>query len=259
MKIIKPMNKIKFTLTFLLALGFGALTIQAQELTAKEIVQNANDKVNGKTSKGSMKMTIVRPDWSREVEMKLWSKGTDFYLIYITAPVKDKGQVFLKRYNEMWNWMPSISRMIKIPPSMMGQSWMGSDFTNDDLVKLNSIVDDYEHSIIGSENIGGYDCYKIQLIPKENAAVVWGKIIMWISKKDFYEMKADYFDEDGNLVNEMTASDVKQFGDRTLPAKMVMVPLDKPGNKTIMETLDMEFNAPIDDGFFSQQNMKRVK
>jgi outer membrane lipoprotein-sorting protein len=258
MKIIKPMNKIKFTITFLLAIVFGAYAVKAQDLTAKEIVQKANDKINGQTIQGRMKMTIVRPDWSREVEMKLWSKGTDFYIIYITAPVKDKGQVFLKRYNEMWNWMPTISRMIKIPPSMMGQSWMGSDFTNDDLVKMNSIVDDYNHTILGSETVGGLDCYKIQLIPKPEAAVVWGKIDLWISKKEFYEMKADYFDEDSNLVNQMTASDIKQLGDRTLPAKLVMVPVDKPGNKTIMETLEMEFNKPIDDAFFSQQNMKRV-
>ncbi len=253
------MNKLKILLSVIFILAVGVASIKAQELTAKEIVQKANDKVNGKTSKGIMKMTIVRPDWSREVEMKLWSKGTDYYIIYITAPVKDKGQVFLKRLNEMWNWMPTISRMIKIPPSMMGQSWMGSDFTNDDLVKMNSIVDDYDHSILGSEEVGGYDCYKIQLIPKPEAAVVWGKIIMWISKKEFYEMKAEYFDEDGNVVNKMTASDIKQFGDRTLPAKMVMVPVDKPGNKTIMETIEMEFNAPIDDGFFSQQNMKMIK
>ena len=241
------------------ALLFLSNVIEAQQLSAIEIVKRANDKVNGKSSQGTVKMTIVRPEWTREVAMKTWSKGTDFYMIYITAPVKDVGQVFMKRYNDMWNWMPSIARMIKIPPSMMSQSWMGSDFTNDDLVRMNSIVDDYDHSIIGSETVGNLDCYKIQLIPKPEAAVVWGKIIMWISKDDYYEMKGEYYDEDGKLINTMTSSNIKQLGDRKLPSKSVMVPVDKPGNQTIREMVDLQFNLPIDDSFFSQQNMKSVR
>ena len=231
----------------------------AQELSAKEIVQRANDKANGNTNQGTMKMTIVRPDWSREVTMKSWSKGTEFYLIYITAPVRDKGQVFMKRELDMWNWMPSINRMIKLPPSMMGQSWMGSDFTNDDLVRMNSIIDDFTHTITGSEVVEGYDCYIIELIPKPDAAVVWGKINLWVSKDDYYELKGEYFDEDGVLINQMASSDIRQMGDRMLPARMVMMPVDKPGNQTILEMIDVVFNKPIDDDFFSQQNMKNVR
>jgi outer membrane lipoprotein-sorting protein len=191
--------------------------------------------------------------------MKSWSKTTVYSMIYITAPAKDKGQVFLKRGNEMWNYMPSIDRMIKIPPSMMSQSWMGSDFTNDDLVRMNSIVEDYTHQIIGSDLIEEYLCHKIELIPKPEAAVVWGKIHLWISKKEYYEMKAEYFDEEGALVSTMTASDIKLMGDRSLPARMVMIPADKPGNQTILEMVDVVFNKPIDESFFSQQNMKNVK
>ena len=239
-----------------LAITFPSIS---QELTAKEIIQRANDKATGNTSQGTMKMTIVRPDWSREVSMKSWSKGTDYYLIYITEPVKDKGQVFMKRDQDMWNWMPSINRMIKLPPSMMGQSWMGSDFTNDDLVRMNSIIDDFSHEIIGSEKIEGYDCYIIELIPKPEAAVVWGKIKLWIAKTEFYEMKGEYYDEDLVLVNTMTSSNIKNMGNRTLPSKMVMVPVDKPGNQTILETIEIIFDQPIDESFFSQQNMKNVK
>jgi outer membrane lipoprotein-sorting protein len=236
-----------------------AASAHSQALTAKEIVDKANKKANGETSQGSMKMSIVRPGWSREVTMKSWSKTTEYYLICITAPAKDKGQVFLKRQNEMWNYMPSIDRMIKIPPSMMSQSWMGSDFTNDDLVRMNSIVEDFDHTLTGTEIIGGYECYKIELIPKPEAAVVWGKIILWISKDEFYEMKGEYYDEDGNMVNSMIASDIRQMGDRSLPSRMVMVPADKPGNQTILEMIDVVFNKPIADDFFSQQNMKNVK
>ena len=255
---MKLLHLIKIILLALCSLLYAELA-RSQSLTAKEIVDRANQKANGETSQGTMKMTIVRPGWSREVTMKSWSKTTEYYMIYITAPAKDKGQVFLKRQNEMWNYMPSIDRMIKIPPSMMSQSWMGSDFTNDDLVRMNSIVEDFEHKLIGEEIIEGYECYMIELMPKPEAAVVWGKIILWISKKDFYELKGEYFDEDGVLVNSMTSSNIQQMGDRSLPSKMVMIPADKPGNQTILEMLDVVFNKPIDESFFSQQNMKNVK
>jgi len=235
------------------------LTIQAHSQDATTIVQKANDLAMGKTSSGTMTMTIERPSWTRSVSMKSWSKGTDYYLILITEPARDKGQVFLKRLTDMWNYMPAIGRMIKIPPSMMSQSWMGSDFTNNDLVKMNSLVEDYTHKIIGGENIGGYDCYKIELIPKANAAVVWGKIVMWIAKNEFYELKSEFFDEDMKLVNTQTADDIRQFGDRKLPARMEMVPADKEGNKTILQMEDMRFNMDLPDSFFSQQNMEKVK
>jgi outer membrane lipoprotein-sorting protein len=149
--------------------------------------------------------------------------------------------------------------MIKLPPSMMGQSWMGSDFTNDDLVRMNSIIDDFSHEIVGSEKTDGLECYIIELIPKPEAAVVWGKIKLWISKSEFYQMKGEYFDEEMVKVNTMTSSNIKKLGNRTLPSKMVMVPVDKPGNQTIMETIDIIFDKPIDESFFSQQNMKNVR
>ncbi len=252
---MKLSAKVLLAFAFLVS-GFYSFS---QDMTAREIVKRAHDKANGKTSQGTMKMRIVRPDWSREVVMKAWSKGTEYYLIYITEPVKDKGQVFMKREQDMWNWMPSINRMIKLPPSMMGQSWMGSDFTNDDLVRMNSIIDDFTHDIVGSEVIEGYDCYIIELIPNPDAAVVWGKIRLWISKADYYELKGEYFDEDMALINIMTSSNIKKLGDRMLPSKMMMVPVDKPGNQTILETIETTFDKPIDESFFSQQNMKNIK
>lgn len=233
------------------------LATQAQD--AKDIIKKANDLSLGVTSQGTMTMTIERPKWSRTVTMKSWSKGTDYYLILITAPARDKGQVFLKRDKDMWNWMPAISRMIKLPPSMMSQSWMGSDFTNDDLVKMNSIVEDYIHKLLGEETVNGMNCYKIELMPKENAAVVWGKVIMWVEKDEYFQMKAEYYDEDMYLVNTMIADNITQYNDRKLPAHMEMIPADKDGNKTIMDMSDMIFNMEIPDNFFSQQNMKRVK
>lgn len=226
---------------------------------ATEIIKKSNDNINGLTSKSISKMTIIRPDWTREVEMKTWSKGTEYYLIYITSPARDKGQVFLKRDLELWNWMPSIGRMIKLPPSMMMQSWMGSDFTNDDLLKQSSIVKDYKHKIIGEEKIEGHDCWIIELIPHPDAPVVWGKIVMHVTKEHYLQVKVEFFDETLELVNTMIGSNIQDVGDRSIPKKMEMTPADKPGNKTIFEYSKIKFNESISSSFFSKQNMKRVK
>lgn len=227
--------------------------------TAKEIVAKSYEMVNGKTSKSVMSMTIVRPTWSRTIEMKSWSKGTDYSMVIITAPAKEKGQVFLKRQKEMWNWVPRINRMIKLPPSMMTQSWMGSDFTNDDLVNQASIVKDYTHKILGNEKIAGYDCYKIEMIPNPDAPIVWGKVITWISKDGYMTLKNEYYDEDEELVNLEQASDIKKMGDRTIPTKFTITPKDKEGNQTILEFKEMEFDIEIADDFFSQQKMKTIR
>jgi outer membrane lipoprotein-sorting protein len=253
------MIKNKIALVAFIFLMIIITPLAGQELTAREIIAKADKKNRGKTSVGTMEMKIVRPGWERSVEMKSWSKGDDFFLIYITAPAKEKGQVFLKRQKEMWNWVPSIERMIKLPPSMMMQSWMGSDFTNDDLVKQSSIVKDYDQTLLNDEVVREKLCYKIQLDPLPEAPVVWGRIISWVTKDDFIIWKTEYYDEDIELVNEENAYDLKDFGDRVLPSRMEVFPVDKPGNKTIILLKEMKFNTPIDDDFFSQQNMKIMK
>ncbi|HWB23961.1 MAG TPA: outer membrane lipoprotein-sorting protein [Chitinophagaceae bacterium] len=242
----------------LLPVCLFAMNGYSQQENATDIVRKANDLMNGASSQSTATMTITRPTWTRTVGMKTWSLGSDYYMILITAPAQDKGQVFLKRQTEMWNWMPSISRIIRIPPSMMGQNWMGSDFTNNDLVKANSIVDDYTHTILGSEVVEGFDCYKIQLIPKTNAAVVWDKIVVWIAKGKYYMLKAEYYNEDGQLVNREIQSDIKRFGDRDLPSKLVMTPVSEPGKQTTILFQQLAFNMPMKQEFFSQQNMKSL-
>ena len=142
----------------------------AQE--AKEVVKKADEKAKGKTSVASITIQTIRPGWTREMSVKGWTKGNDLTLILVLAPAKEKGVVFLKRKKEVWNWIPSIERNIKMPPSMMSQSWMGTDFTNDDLVKEASILEDYNHSFLNEVTVDGRNCYKIQLIPKPKAAVV---------------------------------------------------------------------------------------
>jgi outer membrane lipoprotein-sorting protein len=183
----------------------------SQELSAEKIVKNAYDLMQGESNYAELKMIIHRPKWNRSISMKSWAKGNDYSLIYITAPAKEQGQVFLKRESEMWNWLPSINRMIKIPPSMMMQSWMGSDLTNDDLINESSVVNDYDHKNLGIEKVSGYECYKIELIPHEQAPVVWGKIISWISTDDFFTLKNEYYDEGGELKNIETLSGIKNM------------------------------------------------
>ncbi|NOY37030.1 MAG: outer membrane lipoprotein-sorting protein [Chlorobi bacterium] len=231
----------------------------AQEPTAREVVQKSYDLMRGKSSYSEITMKIIRPKWERTLSFKAWAKGTKYSMIYVTAPAKEKGQVFLKRDKEMWNWIPSIERTIKIPPSMMMQSWMGSDMTNDDLVKESSIVDDYDQEMSGTETIEGYECYKITLIPKEESAVVWGKIVSWISKKSYFTLRNEYYDEDGYLVNTEILSEIKNVGDRTIPTYFEMIPEDKPGQKTTMEFTSIKFNIPLDDNFFSLQNIRKVR
>jgi outer membrane lipoprotein-sorting protein len=250
------MQKLFLIPLFSLLFSFGKINEQPD---VTEIVRKANDLMTGRSSESIAAMTIVRPAWTRKVNMKTWSLGNDYYMVLITAPPQDKGQVFLKRFNEMWNWMPSISRIIRIPPSMMGQNWMGSDFTNNDLVKANSIVNDYTHKILGNETVEGYDCYKIELTPKADAAVVWDQIIVWIAKEKYFMLKAEYYNEEGELVNREIQSDVRHFGDRDLPAKLVMIPVKEKGKQTVLEFQQLKFNVPLKQDFFSQQNMKNIR
>jgi outer membrane lipoprotein-sorting protein len=248
------MRHIFFTL-----LLFGTTSLTAQNLSATDIVKRSDENRRGKSSYSEITMTIVRPSWTREIGIKAWSKGTDFSLTLITSPARDKGQTFLKRRKDLWNWQPSISRMIKMSSSVMGQSWMGSDFTNDDMVRESSVVNDYTHQLAGREKVREFDCYKIILTPKENAAVVWGKVITWICVKDFVEIKTESYDEDDELVNTFNAYDIKTYGNRRLASRMEVIPADKPNQKTVMTVHKYEFDIPIEDSFFSQQNMQRVQ
>lgn len=250
------LKKITIIILFIAFVPF--ISARAQTLTATEIIKKADEKGRGSTSQGEMTMTIVRPDWTRSVTMKSWQKGTEYAMILITAPAKDKGQVFLKIKTDMWNWVPSIEKTIKIPPSMMMQSWMGSDFTNDDLVRESSIVKDYTHKLLGTDTVRTQACYKIELTPLEDAAVTWGKVIMWVTTDGFNQWKTEFYDEDMELINVMNASLIKKMGDREIPTKLEITPVANKGYKTVLETKSMIFNKAIEDSFFSQLNMKKI-
>ena len=232
----------------------------AQSQDARDIIRKADEKLQGeKTSQSTMTMTIVRPTWQREITFKSWTMGREHSLALVTAPAKEKGQSFLKRENEMWNWNPTINRLIKLPPSMMSQGWMGSDFSNDDLLKESSIVVDYTQTIIGEEEVDSWECFKIELIPLEDAAVVWGRIVKWISKEEFLQMKSEYYDEDGYLIKTELAYDIKTMDGRVIPSRFELIPEEEEGHRTVVVMDEIVFNKPIPESFFSQQNMKKVR
>ncbi len=242
-----------------LAAVWGMTVAAVAQPDATEIVRKADKHLRGETSKSEMTMKIVRPSWSRTIELKTWSKGNDYGLILITAPPRDEGTVFLKRENEVWQWVPSISRTIKIPPSMMMQSWMGSDFTNNDLVQEASIVDDYAHTLLGDTAIRGYDSWVIEMEPKPEAPVVWDRVKAWIAKDTYIQLRAEYYGEDGELVNTLVMDEIEEMGGRMLPTRWTMVPADEENQKTIMTYESIAFDIDLPTSFFSLQNMKRVR
>ncbi len=227
--------------------------------SAFDIVQKSDQAMRGKSSYSEATMEIVRPDWTRSMTMKSWTKGTELSLVLVTAPAKDKGSASLKRHREMWNWVPSIERIIKIAPSMLSQSWMGSDFTNDDLINQSSIVVDYQHALVGNDSFEGDKVWIIEATAKPDAPVVWNKVTLWISQSTYLQRKVEFYDEFDERVNVLTTYDVKELGGRKIATRMEMKPVDKPGNKTIFTTHQAQFDFDINDDFFSQQQMKSLR
>ena len=232
----------------------------AQQLSATDVIRKADEKLNGEKSGYSvMTMTVIRPTWQRTVEIKSWSLGDDYALALITAPAREKGQTFLKRGSEMWSWNPVINRLIKLPPSMMSQGWMGSDYTNDDILRESSVVNDYTHTFEGEEEVDGRLCYRIKLTARADAEVIWGHQMWWVDKKEYIVLKTELYDEDGYLVRTERGMELKNFEGRLLPSLIELVPEENKGNKTLLRINEMKFNIDIAESFFSQQNMKSIR
>ncbi len=224
---------------------------------AEEIVKKSEDLMKGASSKGKIRMTVVTPDYTRTMEMESWWVGNDKALIVITAPQREAGNKTLKVKNELWMYLRNTETMMKVPPSMMLQSWNGSDFTNDDLVRESSIVLDYTSTILAEEPIDGEVCWKVQLIPKPTAPVVWGKITHWIRKSNYLPSRTEYYDEKGTLVRTLTYTDIRQFGARKIPAKWMMMNNAKPGHSTEFEYLSAQFDIKISDNVFSFRELEK--
>ncbi|KAF0129443.1 MAG: hypothetical protein FD155_2366 [Bacteroidetes bacterium] len=253
---ISKITSFVFMISFL-AVGLKAQNIE--ELNATEIVKTAVNKTLGKTVSTTLTMNVVRPGWTKEIRLKIWTDEYVKALILITYPAKEKGQTYLRRHDDLWNWLPNIQKTIKLSSTLMSQSWMGSDFTNEDLLNKSSFLNDYQHSIISFENIDDKRCFKLLLTPKTDAAVVWEMVYLWISVEGFDQLKAEFFGENMQLIRTMTAYDIKNFGAVSIPARIVMEPAAKPNHKTIITVNEFQNNLPIDDAFFTMQNMKNLK
>jgi outer membrane lipoprotein-sorting protein len=253
-------SKLYFILAVSLILFSAFHSTQAHaQMTADEIVKKVDQLLKGDSSIGVSSMKIVNPKWTRTMEMKYWSKGKDDFFIHITAPAREAGTTFLKQKNNLYQYLPTAEMRIKISPSMMNQSWMGSDFTNDDLVRDSDIVNDYFHKLLGSEKVDEHDTYKIELTPKPQVPVVWDKIILWARKTDFVPIKQDFFNEKGEKVRTMTFSDIKNIGDRNYPMTWTIIPVNKPGHQTTMTIKSLKINTPIPGHVFTLQNLEKPR
>ena len=252
-----------FTLSALVALPAAAASPdraspdRASPDRARKLLDRVDDLWRGRTSQAKLQMHVKTKYYERKLAMKAWSKGKDQSLVRILSPRREKGMATLKNGKQIYTWLPRTARVIRLSGAMMGSAWMGSHFSNDDLVKESRMAEDYTFKIAFEGKERGTDIIRIDMIPKKNAAVVWGKVTLTVDAKTQLPLRSLYFDEKGKLARTMTWSDVKPFGKRRLPAKMRMTPADKPGEFTEMTYTELKFDVALDNAFFSVSRLKR--
>ena len=224
-----------------------------------EIINRVDRLLRGDSSRGVATMEVVTENWEREMTMELWSLGTDYSLVRLRAPRKEAGTATLMADDDIWNYLPKVDRTIKIPSSMMGGAWMGSHFTNDDLVKESQLIDDYEVELVFDGDRDGVTVWEFRLTPKSDAAVVWGHVEYQVQQDNYMPLWTRFYDEDGDLSRTMTYSDFAELGGRLVPAVMEMQPADKPGERTAITYQELEFDVDIEQSFFSLRNLQRQR
>lgn len=227
-----------------------AISAAAETPDADAIVQRAFRHMRGAASESRVEMTIHRPDWERTLTLRVWTRGETESLVRIVAPARDEGNGTLKNGAEMWMYNPKVNRVIKVPPSMMSQSWMGSDFSNNDLAKSDSLLRDYDHRLTGTEEVDGHTVYRIVSTPMPGAPVVWGKQHLRIRADDIL-LEQVFFDEDGEPVKRLTASDIALRDGRLLPGTLRMEKTDAPGEYTRLVYQEIDFLDFLPDRYFT--------
>lgn len=221
------------------------------------LIKRIDQLLTGRSSTSVMAMSIRTPSWSRTIKLRAWAKGKDLALIRVLeGGPRETGMMTLKREKQLWTWLPQAGRVMKLPSGMMGDSWMGSDFTNDDLVRGDSFVDDFEAALAGVEQTGGRDAWRVVLRPKPGAVVVWDRIELLIDRSNCLPVLEDFFDEDGALARRMAFSDFRQVGWRQFPARMTVVPAEK-GRETSIAYSEIAFDVDIPDDTFSLQRLRQ--
>jgi outer membrane lipoprotein-sorting protein len=235
-----------------------ALAENANAEDAQAVVEASFNYVRGKTSISTVEMTVHRPNWERVMTIKAWTKGQDESLFRIISPPKDEGNGTLKKKRQMWTFNPKVNRVIKIPPSMMSQSWLGSDFSNNDLSKSDSLIHDYSHTIIGTETHEDKKVYVIKSIPKPEAPVVWGMQKLKI-REDHIFLEQTFFDEDLEPVKMLTTLQIQMLGGKLFPKVWKMRKADVGDEYTLLEYEELTFDKQLPDSMFTLSSLKNPK
>jgi outer membrane lipoprotein-sorting protein len=230
----------------------------AQEPDAAQLIRDTMDHWRGLTSYSDMTMTIHRPDWERSMTMRSWSKGDKLSLVRVVEPKKDAGNGTLTNDNNMWTFTPRINRIIKVPSSMMSQSWMGSDFSNKDISKSTDLIDQYDHELVGREERDGHVYYTVSSVPHEEAAVVWGKEVLTV-RDDYVLIEQQFWDQDGVLVKSMQTLEVEEMGGRAVARVMRMAKVDTPGEWTQLTANSIEFDLDLPENLFTLSNLRNPR
>ena len=250
------MIKLRIIVTFILFKIFFSTCAIASNLDPEIILNNVDDIYRSNASHGILTLSVKTSNWQRSLTLEQWSKGNDMHLLKVLKPKKEKDLATLRVDNNVWNYMPKVKRVVKIPSSMMSSSWMGSHFTNDDLVKQSRMVIDYDFSITYEGLRDGVDIVEISCIPKKNAAVVWGKVEVIVYRNDFIPLSIVYYDEDLKLSRTLKFSNIQVLGGKKIPLQMKMTPIDEPGESTAILWEKIEFDLAIKDDFFSLRKLQ---
>lgn len=238
-------------LSLLLAVFLG-VPDKVRAVDLQQLIHQVETQYHRQSSHAKVVMEVATENWSRSLEMESWSRGRDYFLTRILEPPKEQGVATLKALKEVWNYLPKVDRVIKIPPSMMGGSWMGSHITNDDLVKESQVDQDYTFTLLEETAMS----WRVECRPRPEAAVVWGKLVYEIEKARILPLRVDYYDEAMTLVREIVFDDVRVVSGTAIPLRMTIRPVDKPKERTVMQYRDIEFDIPIGRDFFSLRNLK---
>ena len=252
------MNKKFIRISWLALLLFPCQTLAADAPDADTLVEDSFKYMRGNASIATVIMTIHRPDWERKMTIKAWTRGKKYSLFYIQSPPKDHGNGTLKKSREMWMYNPKVNRVIKVPPSMMSQSWMGSDFSNNDLAKSDSFVNDYIHSIVGTETHEGQKVYVIKSMPKPDAPVIWGMQMLKI-REDLIWLSQEFFDEDFKSVKRMTTLEIQMMGGKLYPKVWRMRETDQEDRYTQLTYSSLTFKSDLPDSLFTLTSLRKAR
>ena len=227
---------------------------------ASEVARRAEGNLRSDSTFFSGRMTVKSPRLARPrvIEFSSWEDGPGKRsFIRIRRPAKDAGTGFLKQHPNLWMYVPRVERTVRVPPSMMSQSWMGSDFSNDDLVRDSSEVADYDHRLLGVDPSQGNGAYVLEYVPHEGVAIVWGRIVAWIDRESGVALRQEFYDEDGQKLRLMVFDDIREQDGRQVPHRWTLTPLDKEGHETLIEVMEIRFDPDFDDSVFSRRNLEK--